>query len=357
MEERETNDNTQNDQVTTKELLALIKELAYIQMCNTMISAQIFARAGKDQIDDKVNGMKDKIMKQAEVFGQKAKKVEETYNLNKESKNNILQEYRESLELIEEQYEIRSQAILQERSDCQDEEQATMLKENELKQNRKQIKKSPQYIEQVREEKALAKEIKKALDEGDLDTVTVKNEELKRLKAKNPLMKCDQEIEKIQQQREQIQEMISQCEQELENCEEDRYNSIEQVTQDKDNKLMEMKKQNIFQKIAGAVMNKISGAKRFKDNVIQKLAQKVRNIYNEKYPEISRDTSEKINSFRESMGKGKDKTLDKGRETKEQLMQKVIAKLREREQQSREPNAQYKVAYAEGATYTEGAEK
>lgn len=353
MEEIETNDNTQNDQITTKELLALIKELAYIQMCNTMISAQIFAREGKEQIADKVNGMKDKIMEQAEVFGQKAKKVEETYNLNKESKNNILQEYRESLGLIEEQYELRSEAVLEERSDWQDEEQATMLKESELKQDRKQIKKSPQYIEQVKEEKALAKEIKKALDEGDLDTVTVKNEELKRLKAKNPLTKCDQEIEKIQHQREQIQKMISLCEQELESCENDRYNSIEQVTQDKDNKLMEMKKQNIFQKIAGAVMNKINGAKRFKDNVIKKVAEKIGYIKNEKYPEIKRSTSEKISSFKENMSERKNQILDKGRETKEQLMQRAAAKLRESIEQRLEPNieqnAQYRPAYADGA--------
>lgn len=349
MEELETNDNTQNNQVTTKELLALIKELAQIQMYNTIISAQIFAREGKEQIDDKVNEMKDKIMEQAGIFGQKARKVEETYNLNKETKNNILQEYRESLAQIEEQYEIRSQAILQERRDCQDEEQATMLKENELKQNKKQMKKSPQYIEQVREEKALAKEIKKALDEGDLDTVTAKNEELKRLKAKNPLMKCDQEIEKIQQQREQIQQMISLCEQELENCENDRYNSIEQVTQDKDNKLMEMKKQNILQKIAGAVMNKINGAKRFKDNVIQKVAEKVGYIKNEKYPEIKRSTSEKVSSFKENISEKKEQILDKGRETKEQLMQKAEAKLRESIEQSKEQNAQYRLAYADGA--------
>lgn len=349
MEEIETNDNIQNNQVSTKELLALIKELACIQMYNTIISAQIFAREGKEQIDDKVNGMKDKIMEQAEVFGQKAKKVEETYSLNKENKNNILQEYRESLDLIEEQYEIRSQAILQERSDCQDEEQATMLKESELKQNRKQIKKSPQYIEQVKQEKALAKEIKKALDEGDLDTVTIKNEELKRLKAENPLMKCDQEIEKVQQQREQIQQMISLCEQELENCANERYDNIEQVTQDKDNKLMEMKKQNIFQKIAGAVMNKINGAKRFKDNVMQKVAQKVGYIKNEKYPEIKRNTSERMNSFRENIGKRKDQILDKGRETKGQLMQKVANKLRESIEQNKEQKGEYTVRYAEGA--------
>lgn len=131
----------QNEQISAKELLALIKELAQIQAYNAMISAQIFAREGKNQINDKANDMKDKIMQQAVIFGQKAKKVEETYSLNKENKSNILQEYKESLLEIQEQYEIRNQAILRERTDWQNEEQATMLKEHELKQNRKKIKK------------------------------------------------------------------------------------------------------------------------------------------------------------------------------------------------------------------------
>lgn len=337
----------QNEQISAKELLALIKELAQIQAYNAMISAQIFAREGKNQINDKANDMKDKIMQQAVIFGQKAKKVEETYSLNKENKSNILQEYKESLLEIQEQYEIRNQAILRERTDWQNEEQATMLKEHELKQNRKKIKKSPQYDEQMKQEKALAKEIKKALDKGDLDTVTEKNEELKRLKARNPLTRCEQEIGRVQKLRKEIQQMIVLCEKELENCEKDRNNRIEEATQDKDNKLMEIKKQNVFQKIAGGFMNKINGAKRFKDNVIKKVAEKVGYIKNEKFPEIKQDTAEKISSFKDGMRERKEQILDKGRETKEQLMQKAEAKLKESIEQSQEKNTQYKIAYAD----------
>lgn len=337
----------QNEQISAKELLALMKELAQIQIYNTMISAQIFAREGKTQIIDKVNDMKGKIMQQAEVFGQKAEKVEETYSLNKETKSNILQEYKESLVEIQEQYEIRNQAILQERTDWQNEEQATMLKEHELKQNRKEIKKSPQYAEQMKQEKALTKEIKKALDKGDLDTVAVKNEELKRLKAKNPLTRCEQEIKRVQQERQEIQRVIIQCETELENCAEDRNNSIEEATQNKDNQLMEMKKQNIFQKMIGFAMNKINGAKKFKDNVIKKVTEKVGYIKNEKFPKIKQDTAEKISSFKEGMREKKEQILDKGRETKEQLMQKAEARLKEAIEQSKEKNVQSTVTYAD----------
>lgn len=352
MEEQEINQNNnmqdKNDQTTTKELVALIKELAQIQAENAKISAQIFAREGKEQIANKTNEMKDKIMEQAKIYGQKAEKVQETYNLNKETKSNILQKYKDSLAEIQEQYETRNESIMQEKSDWQNEEQATMLKEHELKQQRKEIKRSPEYAQQVKEEKELAKEIKKALDEGDLDLVTAKNEELKRLKEKNPLIKCDNEIEDIQQQRNEIQEIISQCEREMEECKDERDNSIDEATQDKDNKLMEMKKQNIFQKMTGAIMNKLNGAKRFKDNVIKKASEKIGYIKDEKLPEVKQETAGKINNFKENMTEKREQLIDKGRETKEQLMQKAETKLRETIEQSKAQNAQYKQAYAEG---------
>ena len=48
------------------------------------------------------------------------------------------------------------------------------------------------------------------------------------------------------------------------------------------------------------------------------------------------------------MTEKREQLIDKGRETKEQLMQKAETKLRETIEQSKAQNAQYKQAYAEG---------
>lgn len=343
------NNNTQNtnDQHSVGNLLKLIKELADIQASNAIITARIFAREGKEQIADKTNQMKNKVMEQAKSYGKKAEDLANTYTNNKEEKGNILQEYQESLEDIQEEYEARMDSIVEEKVKWQDEEQATMLKEKELKEDRKQIKKTPEYAEQVKQEKALTKEIKQALDEGDLNTVATKNEELKKLKEQNPLLKCDKEIEEVQQSRQEILDVINMCDKEIEECREDRDNSIDEVTADRDNKLAVMKKQNVFQKMAGAILNKMNGVKRFKDNIVAKVEKKIENIRTETIPAIKETVSSKKQQFAENMQEKKTAILDKGRETKEQLMQKAENKLRASIEKGKQIKEQRSVDYSD----------
>ncbi len=304
-------------------ILGLTKQVEQLQKQIEMLTAVINQREGKTQIAQKVADMRDNIMQQAAVLGQKAKKVEETYNLNRETKDNILQQYEEALSEIEEQFENRFRYILKEKRDWQNEEQKNILRECELKQDRKQIKKSPEYAEQVKAEKALTKEIKKLLDKGELETGKAKIEELKSLKAENPLTKCDEEIEKLQHQRKEIQKMINECQQELGDCVKERNDSIEQATQDKDNQLMEMKKQNIFQRIAGNVMNKLNGAKKFKDMVVQKVVKKVGHIKQEIAPAIKETVQGKMAKFIERMSQNRENIIGENRETKEEIAQRI----------------------------------
>ena len=211
VEKMEENQRQNDSSNMTQEYLEIVKRMDEIQKQLKILEDKIFQKEGKAQIGQKVTNMKNKIMQQGAVLGQKAKKIEEIYKLNKETKDNILQQYKDSLAEIDNHYRKVYQAILRQKAKNEEQEQVTILKEHQLKNNRKKIKKSPQYAEHIKQEKALAKEIKKALDKGDLDTVAVKNEELKQLKSKNPLALCDKEIETTQKQRLYIQQLINRC--------------------------------------------------------------------------------------------------------------------------------------------------
>lgn len=316
-EEMEENQE-QND---SKEYLEMVKRLDEIQKQLKILEDKLFQKEGKLQIGQKVTNMKDKIMKQAAVLGQKVEKIQEIYKLNKDTKDNILQQYKDSLGEIDNHYGNLYQAILRQKAKNQEQEQVTMLKEHQLKKSRRKIKKSTEYAKHRQQEKALANEIKKALDKGDLDTVTVKNEELKHLKSKNPLALCDKEIEKTKQQRLYIQQLINRCDQELEDAKIERESSIEQAIQDKDNQLATVKKQSLFKRVVGAIKNKINGAKMFRDNVIGKLAEKMGYIKQETIPQVERVTSEKVAYIDEYHTKNRQKVVGRDSETREELIQ------------------------------------
>lgn len=335
MEENQRQNGSSN---MPQEYLEIVKRMDEIQKQLKILEDKIFQKEGKAQIGQKVTNMKNKIMQQGAVLGQKAKKIEEIYKLNKETKDNILQQYKDSLAEIDNHYRRVYQAILRQKAKNEEQEQVTILKEHQLKNNRKKIKKSPQYAEHIKQEKALAKEIKKALDKGDLDTVAVKNEELKQLKSKNPLALCDKEIETTQKQRLYIQQLINRCDQELEDAKIERENCIEQAIQDKDNQLVTVKKQGLFQRVVGAIKNKISGAKMFRDKVIGKLAEKMGYIKQETIPQIERVTSEKVKYIDEYHTKNRQKIVGKNPETREELMEKAENELKaDQEKETEEP--------------------
>lgn len=324
------------EQATTAEFISIVKEYNEVNKELIYVLQKIYEKECKQSVSEKVKEMADNVKQKAKNLGQKIEKVEEIYKLNKDTKDNILQQYKDSLSEIDNYYEKVYQAVLRQKVKNQDQEQATILKEYELKQNRKKIKKSPQYAEQIKQEKALAKEIKKALDKGDLDTVAVKNEELKCLKSKNPLMLCDKEIERTQTQRFYIQQLITECDQELENVKIERKSRIQQATQDKDNQLATVKKQGLFKKVVGAIRNKISGAKMFKDNVIEKLAEKMGYIKQEMIPQVERDTTDKVINMDAYNEKKRREIVGENPETREELMEEAENRLKANQERETE---------------------
>ncbi len=280
----------------------------------------IFEKKGEHLIDEEMKRMSGNVQQQAKSLGQKMEKV-------KELEDSSLQQYKDCLTKKEKQYEMLHKAALQQRIINQRQAQKAMFREYKWRQIRKNIKESPQCAEQTEKEVELKEEIKKALDKGNADTAVEKNEELKQLERKNPLRLCDEEIKRTQEQRIHIHELINECDQKVENTKIERESSIQQAIKDNDNLLVTVKKQGLFKRIFGAIKNKISGAKMFRDNVIGKLAEKIEIIRQDEIPQLERDTSNNIIYMNQYMEKRRQQILGENAETKEQLLQIVESNL------------------------------
>lgn len=354
----------ENNQTSKRKILNLMKELANIRLHSGALGIKMNAIEGKNLVSEKYTQMKDNIQEKAKMYGKQAREMAENYANNKDSKNNVLQQYRESLEAIVKEYENAIQEVMKEGEFYQDKEEIAMIDELNLKDERREIKKSTEYKEQMQQEKDLKREIKQALEQRDLTTVTSKTKELETLQEKNPLLKCEKKIEEAQQIRKSLKEAMKLCNQEIKVLQNNRDKSINEATVDKDNKL-EPIKQNIFQRAVGALFNKINGAKKFTKNVIDKVQETIYDINNNKLPAVREKVGEKVEELSEVInekaidisdkgkeiiekGKGNlDQLKQNAKETKEKMMQEAESKLIESIEKHKQIYNQRSMDYAE----------
>ena len=312
-----------NGDMSDKKLLDLLTDLAQIQTEIAILDARIFAREGKEQVEEKAAEISESIQEKAKMYGKKAQALAEEYSRNSEQRGSIIQEYTQALFEINEEYAKRMKTIMVEKQDLQTEEQETYCEEKRLRLENKKIKKSPEYLQYEEQEKNLTSEIKRALAKGDLQTVTQKTEELKALKAKNPLTINENQIGEVQARREEIAQLIKECEENLEACKDERHDKIEEITSDKNNQLAVIPKQNIVQKIFGNLFNKLNGLAKFKDSVIANITEKIETIKTEQLPAVKEAVQEKSEQFLEEMQNRREQIKQKALETRDAVTDKV----------------------------------
>ncbi len=274
-------------------ILQLLQELQEVCHESGIIVECKFAKEGKQLISDKVkemehnmtkqskahqenyqsnkvNGMKDKIMG-------RLKRYQDTYRENKEKKANILKQYETTLAEIEAQHEERVEKINTQKNICGNQEQSSMFELYELKQEIKEIKKSPQYKQHTEQ--------------------------------------TEQELKRLKNRKKTLKQLQHECDQELLNCEIERTNSIIDAGEKKYNQLRTLKKQNIFQKIAGALINKKNDTKVFEETV--------RYIKDEKVPKVRQYTQVQTADFCQSMNQKRERIVGKNQNISIQLMKEM----------------------------------
>ena len=124
-----------NDNPKFKDLL---KQLAEIQAANAKVNWQIFVKEGKEQVQEKVQSVKDEILEQAKIYGQKIEKIEQQYSINKEEEGSIIEQYRKVLSDINKEYGEQLKNIIAEKQEWQTEEQEAMVNQKKLQNERKE---------------------------------------------------------------------------------------------------------------------------------------------------------------------------------------------------------------------------
>lgn len=326
------------EEQSNKKLIELLKRLAEEEQQYAMLSVATTVRKGKEQVTDKVESLKDQIIEQAQMYGQKIEKVEKDYLSEKADSQSVVQQYKEALEQINEEYFKNSKVLIEEQQGLQSDHKEMIIEEVRIIIDKQKVRSSETYKQYSQQEKDLKNQVKDAMAKGDLDTAQNKIDELKQLKENDPLKEFDDAIAEIRKAREEIDNRLEYCEQQLEELDQNRSDKIEEATKDKNTSLTEVKKQNFIQKTFGSLFNKINGAKKFEKNVINSVKGKATQIKTEYLPEIKGQLLEQgtkvledIETKRQQISqrvsdtakKASDKAVQFGVATKDTVMEKA----------------------------------
>ena len=295
-----------------EEIEEIIRELQKVREEKGIVVEVKFKAKGKQIIRNKVKEMKDLVKGQAQMRGHK-----------KEEKAKVLERYETNLKKIEEHYEKSVKGITEQKHNWQDQEVEITIEEYHLKQKRKEIKKSPQCVELLKQEKILEKQIKQAIAKDDLELVAQKSSELKDLKSRNPLTQQEQKIKGLQNKRHEIKQLIKECNQRLADCEKERNYSLIDALEDRNEKLSRLKKQNIFQRIVQAMTKGKGREAQYRDSTINRMTRKVEYINKE----VKQRTENQTIDFAERMNKKREKILGKNQYGTKELMNRTQARV------------------------------
>ncbi len=273
-------------------LLGLMKELTATQVTLAKLDAQLALSQAKDQVNSIIDTTRENLKQQAKQCKVDLNKFTETYKKNSESKSGILEDYKQALDDVNSYYNSVFTNILEKKAQLEADEQDTILKQSETKNNLKEAKK--QFPIQ---EKNLKNEIKKAVKEGDLDTAQEKLSELQELYENSPVDEYQTAYEGLDTRRKELRKAIEDCENEFNRALEQRNNMLNMLKDGKNVSLANLPKQSFLQKMLGAVLNRFNKTKTFMKNAIDPLKAKIATIKNEDIPRIKESVEKNKKDF------------------------------------------------------------
>lgn len=310
---------------STRRMLSLIKQLSEIQISKAVVSTKIFAT---QQIPMATEKMKRDIREKAKPYGKKAEAIAESYINNKQKEGNIIQQYKESLEAIEKEYQETVKYAVTQRRKLEEAEQESAAKEMNLRQDRQKIAASPEYTAHlIKEDEALTL-LDEALKQNDMNVILTRKDEYDAIKKQNPITKYSQVIRDEKERRQKIQDLLTMCDDGLVKCEEERTNMINEATSDKNNKLAVIEKQPIMKRILGSIFDRINGTKKFTKDVIEKVQETNYYINDEVLPSVKERMSEGIDQVIDAINEKGRPLVERGIGRTKQVGRQVLHKTR-----------------------------
>lgn len=263
-------DERQDLEPKDKNIAQLMVELATVQAQIKLVKAAIFMNKQKVAISTKMKDFKEYAEGQAEKYSQ-----------NMQEANKAMETYKSAVEEAMQQYEDDYLDIMAEQDKWQNMEIDRMGEQKELSSAIKEKRKTPEYKEWKQEVKNMNKEIKAAAN--DPEKLAKLAEELRQLQAKDPTLPEQQKLESVKNDRFAISEIIKENDERLVEIRKDRDDKLSELLESKETALAKIEKQSFWQKVVGVLTPK---AKKFKTNVVDKIAEKATEIKEKKIPQI-----------------------------------------------------------------------
>ena len=312
-----------NENVTVKKILGLLKRLSEVQASRALMAAKIFTRETKDQVQSKVEKLKSDMIEKAQIYGQKAKEYAENYENGEIEKQNVISEYEQLLSEVNEEYSAQFKNVLEEKNKLEVLESKLYSKELTLRKQREEKRNSPEYLEYLKKQRDIKEEIDSCYSNEDFDKVSEKIEQAKELKRQNPLIELDDKIQQFEEKIGEVSECIKECNKEIEYIYKSREQKIEEITKDRDTKLVETKPKTLAEKIFGKLFSKFNGINKFKNNVISKISQRIGKIRNEELPLIKENVQNRAISFSNNIEKKSEQIKSNVLEKKDSVVERI----------------------------------
>ena len=266
-------DERQDIEPKDKNIAQLMVKLTTVQAQIKLVKAAIFMNKQRAAIAKKMKNVKEYAEGQAEKYAQ-----------NMEDANKAIETYRTSVEEAMQQYEDDYLEIMAEQDEWQNMEIEKMGEQKQVSSAIKEKRKTPEYKEWKQSVKNINREIKAAAN--DPEKLAKLATELKEVQAKDPTLQDQQKLEGIKSDRKEISEIIKENDDRLVEIGKERDEKLSELLESKETSLAKIQKQSLWQKVVGALTPK---AKKFKTNVVDKIADKAAKIKNEKIPQIMED--------------------------------------------------------------------
>ncbi len=260
-----------------KALLEKQKELRDKQRALKKLKRSIFVKEQKERLSDECDKILQQIKDTSKMYGAKAQKCAEDYLSAKEGKKSIIEEYkvaREEIDVLWQKDQQENQRVLEELQ-ATEESQSAIVSNYINKRNRAMQQKDERKIQ-------LAKEIQAAIEKEDIHTIAEKTKELREIKRK--ASRYDEKIYEETNTLCKIRADIEDCKQLMDERDELANQQYMKILDIKNEKVAGLAKQNVFQKTIGFIINKFNGAKKFSNNVINKIKEKIDSILTEELP-------------------------------------------------------------------------
>lgn len=266
----------QNENV---DIAKLLKEYTMLKANIAKVKSAKYITAQKDSVQESINQFTNYITNTATRYGQSINETSEAYKLKEEYEGHIKE--------IRNTFENMHKEIFRKK---------LMLEMKEIKVNLQLMKEG--YSSHV----INYDEMEQNAKDGNFDNEEVED---------NKTFKK----EKLQIRKNEIIKEQEECEKQLEECEKEmkeRLKFASAMREDKFHKLNDgylvvLKKKNMFTRAFGWILNKVNGAQRFSNDILEPLKRGINDLKENKIPKIKKEVKEKTEKY---IGKNKEEILE-----------------------------------------------